>query len=103
MTQKEPHPIGIGLTLFYSVMVLVFYVLIQNAVLKHFLQQQNDSADPKDINEIIKTLSTDATTVSTGIILGAFSATIFLVLLIRFRKVDVKEHLNFNLLHFEIY
>ena len=93
MTPKEPHPIGIGLTLFYSVMVLVFYVLIQNAVLKHFFQQQNGSAEPKDINEILKALSTDATTVSTGIILGAFSAIIFLVLLIRFRKVDVKEHL----------
>lgn len=93
MTPKEPHPIGIGLTLFYTSMVLVFYVLIQNAVLKHFIQQRNEATDSKDIDEIIKILSTDATTVSTGIILGTLSAIVFLVLLIRFRKVDVKQHL----------
>ena len=93
MTSKQTHPISLGLTLFYSAMVLVFYVLVQNAVLQHFIQQKNGPTDPKDLNEIIKVLATDATTVSSGIILGTFSAIIFLVLLIRFRKMDVKKHL----------
>ena len=93
MTPKSSHPIGIGLTLFYSSMVLIFYVLIQNAVLNHFLQQQNVSTDPENFNEAIKALSTDATTISTGILLGTSSAILFLVVLIRFRKVDVKDHL----------
>ena len=96
MIEKEPHPIGIGLTLFYSAMVLVFYVLIQNAVLMHFLEQRTDSAETASANEykeLITQLTGDATVLSTGIILGAASALLFLVLLIRFRKVDVKQHL----------
>ena len=93
MSNKPQHPIGLGLTLFYSTMVLVFYVLIQNAVLKHFFDKQSGGVDAKSFDEIIKILSTDADAISTGISLGACSAILFLVLLIRFRKVDVKEHL----------
>lgn len=93
MIEKEPHPIGLGLTLFYSSMVLVFYVLIQNAVLKHFLDQQTVADETADYKAIIEQLTGNATVLSTGIILGAASATLFLVLLIRFRKVDVKQHL----------
>ena len=93
MTDKQSHPIGIGLTLFYSAMVLVFYVLIQNAVLKHFMDELSASNGEKSFEELITALSTDATTVSVGIIFGTISALLFLVLLIRFRKVDVKEFL----------
>jgi len=95
MTEKAPHPIGLGLTLFYSAMVLVFYVLIQNAVLKHFLNQRPESTESKEAYKaLIELLAADATVLSTGIIFGAASAILFLVLLIRFRKVDVKEHLK---------
>ena len=93
MTEKQRHPIGLGLTLFYSMMVLVFYVLVQNAALKHFINQQPGGTDPENFEALLKILSTDATAVSIGISLGACSAVLFLVLLIRFRKVDVKEHL----------
>ncbi|MGB1309589.1 MAG: lysostaphin resistance A-like protein [Leucothrix sp.] len=91
MTPKEPHPIGLGLTLFYSVMVIIFYALIQSAVLQHFINEQ--SSDIKDFNALAESLSTDATVLSIGISLAASSAILFLVLLIRFRKVDVKQHL----------
>jgi len=94
MTEKEPHPIGLGLTLFYSSMVLVFYVLVQNAVLIHFFEQRPESTETKEeYAAVMKLLVYDATVLSTGIILGGASAILFLVLLIRFRKVDVKEHL----------
>lgn len=93
MNPKAPHPIGLGLTLFYSAMVLIFYVLIQNAVLKHFMNEYSDNGGTQSLEELIKLLANDATTVSIGISLGACSAVLFLVLLIRFRKVDVKQHL----------
>ena len=93
MTEKQQHPIGLGLTLFYSAMVLLFYILVQNAVLKHFLDQKTGNSETKDYDELIKILASDATVLSTGIVFGTCSAVLFLVLLIRFRKVDVKEHL----------
>jgi len=94
MTEKAPHPIGLGLTLFYSSMVLVFYVLVQNAILMHFFQQRPESAETKEeYAALMKLLVNDATVLSTGIILGGMCAILFLVLLIRFRKVDVKQHL----------
>ena len=93
MSDKSPNPIGLGLTLFYTAMVLVFYVLIQNAVLKHFMDQYAETVDPKSFEELLKLLSTDATTISVGIIFGTLSSLLFLVLLIRFRKVDVKQYL----------
>jgi len=93
MTDRAPHPIGLGLTLFYSAMVLLFYVLVQNAVLKHFMNLHSAETGSQNFEELIKLLATDATTVSTGISIGSCSALLFLVLLIRFRKVDVKQHL----------
>jgi len=93
MNPKAPHPIGLGLTLFYSVMVLLFYVVVQNAVLKHFMNEYQASNGAQSVEALISILATDATTVSTGISIAACFSVLFLVLLIRFRKVDVKQHL----------
>lgn len=93
MSEKPLHPIGLGLTLFYAVMVMFFYMLIQNAVLQHFIDLRKSGGSTLDDATLIHSLVNDATMVSTGICLGTLSATLFLVLLIRFRKVDIKEHL----------
>lgn len=93
MNSKALDPIGLGLTLFYTTMVLVFYELVRYAILKHFIDGHPDNDGTKAFSELFKLLAFDATVVSLGLVLGGISALLFLVLLIRFRKSDVKQNL----------
>jgi len=94
MSDKASRPLELGLTLFYTTMVLVFYQLINYAVLKHFIDNHPENNGSKSFKELLDLLIYDATTVSIGGILGACGALLFLVLITRFRKIDVKKHLK---------
>ena len=92
MNPAKSHSIGLGMTLFYSVMVIIFYSLIQAAVLQHFINEHIErESNTQDYNTLANLLASDATVFSLGTSFAACSALLFLVLLIRFCKADVKR------------
>ncbi|PWQ93939.1 CPBP family intramembrane glutamic endopeptidase [Leucothrix arctica] len=81
-------------TIVFTLLTLVVFLFAQTSALQHYTDSQMANFPEMERSALLKIMSSDATAVSLVSIIGAITATAFLLLIIHLRSLSIKQYLS---------